>query len=235
MRSLCQRSLFTMRVRLSLSLFALVSFFCSLFFSLLLDHDLVVLMRGRGKVEDADKLMFGELRMLDLISCQLGDFEARVLAAFIKVDETVQRVYLNWNAIGPLGVEAIADAFKHNKTVWFLDLYSNPIGQESEDVFIDALSRNACLTVFGLWGNNISPKSITKIEFLTKTRNAVLIPAAVRRASLYLIAARRTISDAGILAIFPKEIVKMISMAVWATRKDPEWIEAVSDEGQPHD
>ena len=70
------------------------------------------------------------------------------------------------------------------------------------------------------------------IEYLTKTRNRVLIPAAARRASLYLIAARRAtpIADSGILAIFPKEIVKMIAMAVWATRKDPKWIEAVSSD-----
>jgi hypothetical protein len=47
--------------------------------------------------------------------------------------------------------------------------------------------------------------------------------------ALYLIAARRVtpIADAGILSIFPKEIVKMIAMAVYATRKDPAWIKAV--------
>ena len=68
------------------------------------------------------------------------------------------------------------------------------------------------------------------IEYLTQTRNKVLVPAAARRASLYLITARRAmpVADAGDFAIFPKEIVRMIAMAVWATRKDPAWIEAVS-------
>jgi hypothetical protein len=77
--------------------------------------------------------------------------------------------------------------------------------------------------------NNIAPESVATIQYLTQTRNRVLIPAAARRASLYLIAARRAtpIADAGNLAIFPKEIIRMIAMAVYATRKDPAWIKAV--------
>ena len=65
------------------------------------------------------------------------------------------------------------------------------------------------------------------IEYLAETRNNFLIPAAVRCASLYLIAARHT-ADSGSLAIFPKEIVKMIAMEVYGTRKDLKWINAVS-------
>ena len=57
--------------------------------------------------------------------------------------------------------------------------------------------------------------------------NQILIPAAVRRASLYLVAARRSVANAGAIGIFPKEIVKMIAIKVWETRKDPIWIEAL--------
>jgi hypothetical protein len=85
------------------------------------------------------------------------------------------------------------------------------------------------MKVLDVIGNIIAPKARATIEYLAGTRNAILIPAAVRRASLSLIAARRNIAGAGILAIFPKEIVKMIAMEVYATRKDPIWIDALSE------
>jgi hypothetical protein len=77
--------------------------------------------------------------------------------------------------------------------------------------------------------NNNAPKLRATIMYLATTRNNILIPGVVRRASLFLIAARRNIADAGILAIFPKEIVKMIAMEVWATRKEPIWINSLTE------
>ena len=62
-----------------------------------------------------------------------------------------------------------------------------------------------------------------------KERNTILIPAAVRSAALLLIATRRSIAGAGVFAILPREIVKMISLEVWATRKDRQWIKVVTN------
>ena len=171
--------------------------------------------------------MRGELKALYLGLCQLGDDEAVIVAESLKVNDIVEEVRLYSNMIGPRGAKAIADAVKHNKTVWRLYLGYNQIGDEGADFLINALRHNVCITELLVFSNNIAPEPMATIEFLTKTRNAVLIPAAARRASLYLISARRSIADAGILAIFPKEIVKMITMAVYATRKDPAWIKAV--------
>jgi hypothetical protein len=142
----------------------------------------------------------------------------------------VEKVWLSFNNIGPRGAKAIADALKHNKMVWSLALLKNPIGDVGTDFFIDALSHNVCLTELHVSFDHRHSESRATIKYLTGTRNKVLIPAAVRRASLCLIAARRVtpIEDAGILSIFPKEIVRLIAMAVWATRKDPKWIKAVS-------
>jgi hypothetical protein len=199
------------------------------FLPLLLERDLFALLTKHGLEEDAEKLMRGELRELNLSGYEFGDDGAVKVAAFIKVNDTVEELYLGNNNIGPLGAKALADAVKHNKKVWYLSLRHNQIEQEGADFFINALSHNVCLTELYVGGNNIAHQSEATIEYLTETRNAILIPAAVRRASLYLIAARRAtpIADAGALAVFPKEIVKMIAMAVWATRKDPKWIEAI--------
>jgi hypothetical protein len=187
-----------------------------------------MLLRKHDMEEYAEKLMRSELKVLNLINCELGDDGAVKVAAFIKDDDSVEKVLLWGNNIGPRGAKALADALKHNKKVSYLDLTSNPFGDGEADAFIDALSHNVCITELYV-DDDIAPESMVTIEYLTQTRNAILIPAATRRASLYLIAARRAtpIADAGHLAIFPKEIVRLIAMAVWATRKDPKWIEAV--------
>ena len=189
-----------------------------------------MLLKERGRVEDAEKLMQGQLKVLNLGDCQLCD-EVLIVAAFLKFDETVDEVWLSGNYIGPFGAKAIADALKYNKKVWLLNLFHNQIEQEGAEALIDALNHNICILELDVNYNSITPESEATIEYLIQTRNKTLIPAAARRASLYLIAARRAtpIADAGHFAIFPKEIVRMIAMAVWATRKDPKWIEAVKE------
>ena len=203
----------------------------SLFLSLA--HDaLVALLREQGQDEKAERLMQGELVELNFYWCEMGDDGAEIVADFLKHDETVKRVYLGYCKIGPRGFNAIAESLKHNQTVVEMTLFDNlitMIEDEGAEALIDALSYNVCMKWLPVDTDDIAPKLLVTIEYLTRTRNAVLIPAAVRRASLYLIAARSNIADAGTLAIFPKEIVKMIAMEVWATRKEPIWINALTE------
>jgi hypothetical protein len=69
---------------------------------------------------------------------------------------------------------------------------------------------------------------------ISQTRNEILIPAAVRRASLLLVGTRRSLplSDAGMFSMMPKEIVRMVAMKVWASRRDPIWIQSLSHSQQ---
>ena len=173
--------------------------------------------------------MRGELTLLYLEGCRLGDAGAETVAAFLRKDETVKKVWLKSCKIGLRGLEAIAEAVKHNKTVEIINLCHNHFGSKGALLIIDALSTNACIQRLPVFGCSFTPESVATIEFLTESRNKVIIPAAVRRTSLLLIAARRTLAGAGILAIFPKEIVKMIAMEVWATRKDPKWTWVLSE------
>ena len=171
----------------------------------------------------------GELSDLNLNDCEIGDDGAEIVADSLKHNETVRKVHLDSCNIGPRGVKAIADALKHNQTVELLNLCANPIGNEGAEALIDALSYNVLMKGLIVSSWSIAPKICATIEYLTETRNKILIPAAVRCAALFLIAARRNITDAGNLAIFPKEIVKMIAMEVWATRKEPIWINALTE------
>ena len=126
-------------------------------------------------------------------------------------------------------IRHIAEALTHNKAIAFLNLDYNEIGDEGAERFIDALSHNVCIVHLYVSGSGTTVRSRRTIQYLAEIRNAILIPAAVRRASLYLITARLCIANAGEFSVFPKEIVRMIAMQVWATRKDPKWIEAVND------
>ena len=189
---------------------------------------LAALLRVHGKDMEAAAVLRGDLTKLNLGYRAIGDDGAEIVADFLKHDETVRKVWLYGCHIGSCGVKAMAESLKHNQTLEYLDISDNQIGDECAAALIDSLAHNVFITCALLYSTNVTPESEMTIKFLTETRNKILIPAAVRRASLSLIAARRSITNAGILACFPKEIVKMIAMEVWATCKDPIWIETLS-------
>ena len=170
-----------------------------------------------------------ELLKLDLYSFPIGDDGAEIVADFLKHDETVKMVYLHHCTIGLRGAKAIAESLKHNQKAVLLNLLWNDLeGSKGTGALVDSLNYNVCMECL-LVDPFIAAELKATIKHFTKTRNKILIPAAVRRASLCLLAARRNIIDAGNLAIFPKEIVKMIAMEVWATRREPIWINALTE------
>ena len=194
------------------------------------DHPLVKLLIQLKRVKHAESYVrVGLTARLYLAFYDIGDCGAEIVAAMLKHNTTVERVYLRRCGIGPLGVKAIAEALLHNTTVELLNLACNTIGVEGADALIATLHRNVCLRDMYLYRVDISPEAKESIQYLVETRNAILIPEAVRRASLCLIAARRTIASAGALSILPKEIVKMIAIQVWATRKEPIWLNALTE------
>ena len=138
-------------------------------------------------------------------------------------------MYLYNCKIEPDGAKAIAESLKHNQTLEEMSFSYNPIGDKGAEALIEALNYNVCMNWLLVDTINVASDLEAAIRYLTRTRNKILIPAAVHRASLSLIAARWNISDAGNLATFPKEIVKMIAMEVWATRKEPIWINALPE------
>ena len=186
------------------------------------------------KDEQAEMVLRGELLLLDLGGTHIGNDETvndrtKIVADFLRHNGTVKKVNLAGCDIDPHGVEEIADAIKHNRSVEHLELSYNFIGEGAESL-VNAFEHNVCICELLTEGYHIIPPEAEVIlVYLAETRNAILIPAAVRRTSLYLITGRRIAANAGALLIFPKEIVKMIAMQVWATRKEPVWINALSE------
>ena len=188
-------------------------------------------MREWRKDDQAEAALCGELTRLFLYDCRLQDADASLVAKYMVSSPTVAQLRLRRNKIGPWGASEIAKAVTHSKVLWELNLGGNMIGDEGAEALITMLAHNVCITELCATENAVSLGARTRLEYLTRTRNKVLIPAAVRRAALCLIAFRRAenLEDAGDFANFPKEIVKMIAIKVWATRKDPIWIGALSE------
>ena len=203
-----------------------------LIFLLLARDALVALLREHGKDQQAVDLAACQLTKLCLDDCQIGDDGAEIVADFIKHDETVKTVWLYSCNIRSRGVSAIAESLKHNTSVDDIEIGHHLLGNEGAEALIDALNNNVCIRNLSWSVNHIAPEAsglIGSIVYLAETRNAVLIPEAVRRAALFLIASRSRFVDVSDFAIFPKEIVKLIAMEVWASRKDPIWVQAVTD------
>ena len=90
-------------------------------------------------------------------------------------------------------------------------------------VCVAPLRRNVALLEFELLfeGSSGTPMEIQDIL----SRNKTAVPDAVRRSALFLIGICRSTNFKGMgeFAILPKEVVRLIAMAVWATRRSPKW------------
>ena len=90
-------------------------------------------------------------------------------------------------------------------------------------VCVAPLRRNVALLEFELLfeGSSGTPMEIQDIL----SRNKTAVPDAVRRSALFIIGICRSTNFKGMgdFAILPKEVVRLIAMAVWATRRSPKW------------
>ena len=163
------------------------------------------------------------LRGLNLSYCGISDDGAIALASLLQHGSHLETLGLYGNEIEEAGLIALAIALKHNRKLQYLDFSLNPgcHGEGIENAFIPVFQSN--VTLLKLAGIR-SPK----IEALL-LRNKELVPAAVRRAALLLIGIRRSTDFEGMgdFAVFPKDIVRSIAQTVWATRRDPIWIQAL--------
>ena len=99
-----------------------------------------------GMDELAAALMHGELTVLSLAACPIGDEGAEIAASFLKHDESVFKVWLWSCKIGSRGAKAIADALKDNETVEILNFFGNfTIDEEGAEALIDTLNQNVSI------------------------------------------------------------------------------------------
>ncbi|XP_004343879.2 hypothetical protein CAOG_07155 [Capsaspora owczarzaki ATCC 30864] len=93
--------------------------------------------------------------VLHLIGKQLSDADAQAIAEGLKVNTTLDTLFLGQNQIGDAGARAIAEAIQANSTLTGLGLYENQIGHAGAQAFAEALKENQTLRHLALNGNQI--------------------------------------------------------------------------------
>ena len=164
------------------------------------------------------------LRKLLLFECGISVDGAEAIADLLQYNLGLTHLNLSHNELGEDGILALANSLKHNTSLKKLDV-DNICLLNGEDPFIDALEHNVSLLKL----SRFPTRERDTIDALL-LRNKEEIPAAVRRAALFIIGVCQSTNFDGMgdFAIFPKDVVSLIAQAVWATRKDPIWIEALS-------
>ena len=197
---------------------------------------MAVLLKEHGKFEQEEAVIRGELAELNLSLCTIGKREAGIIEHFLKTNETVVKASFNGCRMGWEEIRIISGALKVNTSVKILDMEENLIDKWGGRYLIEALTRNVCIVARNVRNESIimPGRVVATIDYLTKTRNQTLIPCAVRRAALFLIHIRRGSdqSEMGPFALLPIEIVRIIAVKMWASRKDVQWIRALPK--QPH-
>ena len=169
------------------------------------------------------------LQKLTMQYCEVKSHSLAAMAEYLKMSRWKELRLVEIICESPVFF-IFAEALKESRTLEILtlqlsDMERHPysFGADEEAAFIDALSHNVTLTELIINGG----RNATIGNLLLRNKN--LIPAVVRRAALFLIGIRRSTNDEGMgdFAVFPKDVVRLLAQAVWATRRDPVWIQAL--------
>ena len=171
------------------------------------------------------------LRSLRLWGSAFRDISASIIADYLKQNQILSTFELAIQDLSVDGMLVIANALGTNHTLKDLrydiarDISILP-QEELNNAFIHVLNSN--LTLTNVKHRHQNPKPLRQLL----ARNKCLIIAA-RHSCLFLIGIRRSTNFEGMgdFAVFPKDIVRLIAQTVWATRKDPIWIQAIPDPG----
>ena len=109
---------------------------------------------------------------LNLSNNQIGPEGAIAIAAALKDNKTITTLGLHNNQIGPEGAIAIATALK-DKAITGLYLGNNQIGDEGAIAIAAALKDNKAITKLGLLNNQIGPEGAKAIAAVLKDNKTI--------------------------------------------------------------
>eukprot|EP00048_Salpingoeca_helianthica_P009414 m.135158 g.135158 ORF g.135158 m.135158 type:complete len:268 (-) comp14864_c2_seq4:160-963(-) len=168
---------------------------------------------------------------LNLQSCSLMGGGACLLAKELATNTKITNMDLYDNAIGAIGMRALAAALKINTTLEELNLQSNRI-EEGVVELADALAVNSSLKTLGLMGVDIDEAGLTQIALalesnttLKKIRMSHTVTGLGANAILHMLACNCTLIDfsldwSHVDATVSAEIKRMLAdpvRAAWAS------------------
>ena len=121
-----------------------------------------------GKIIECPQLV-----RLDFSSNSIDYDGAKVIADALKVNHSLEKLYLSWNNIGDDGAKMIADALKVNHSLKSLNLCSNNITADGAKKIADALIVNYSLESLNLHENNIGDNGAKVIADALKDNHSL--------------------------------------------------------------
>jgi len=93
------------------------------------------------------------LRQIIIISCDVGEIGARVIADALKINTTLEHFDIYYDKIGDAGAAALAGALAVNSSLRRLGAYECGIGAVGSRAMADALDTNSSLQILSLDDN----------------------------------------------------------------------------------
>lgn len=109
-------------------------------------------------------IIHSKLKMIDLSNNQIGNRGAKELSEILKVNNTVDKLFISNSPIGAEGIKHLAEALKQNTTLKSMDLSGISIGEGGATHLIDALRKNKILTLLRLENSPIGAEALKNIE-----------------------------------------------------------------------
>lgn len=110
------------------------------------------------------------------LSCQdLRDEGASEVAAELRGNRFLRKLYVGWNDIGDMGAGRLAEALEFNRTLLELDLTGNNMGDASAEKFVVALGRNSTLEMLKMQKNQIGAVGIDKLIYAYERSTALRV------------------------------------------------------------
>jgi len=120
-----------------------------------------------------DDLRHNRVTNLNLPYQGINTEQAMQIAAALKDNKSLTKLYLMGNQIGDAGAKEIAAALKDNKSLTKLHLGGNKIGDEGAKDIAAALKVNESLTKLYLWGNKIGAAGAKEIAAALKDNKSL--------------------------------------------------------------
>ena len=182
--------------------------------------------------DEVGQLLGGTLEQLTLrwLNFDKNPGLLQTIADFLQIDKTLFLLTFFGCRFSQQSYHILVDALWKNNTLRALNLSQSDFTNDDAEMFLHYLQGNVSIHFFSADDERVCEIKLQQILRNCSSRNRHLIPAVVRRASLYLIAARKNVATAGFLGWFPKEIVRMIAIKVWASRIDPLWLQALPED-----
>ncbi|XP_070254915.1 protein NLRC5 isoform X3 [Myotis yumanensis] len=104
------------------------------------------------------------LRQIDLVSCEIDDQAAKLLAASFMLCPALEEILLSWNLLGDEAAAELAQVLPRMQQLKSVDLEKNRITAYGAWLLAEGLAQGSGIQVIRLWNNHIPPDAAQRLQ-----------------------------------------------------------------------